>query len=78
MAEVIRQITQESLANSKLIELLKGLLERAKSGEVKAICAVVESRTGHYEYSRTGFSIQEAIGVLDRAKYDLHKQWDNV
>ena len=76
MAE-LAVIGQKGLRNEQLVLELRKLLERAESGELTQLLAVMGTRD-HYEHLKVGMTTCEALGAAARATYAFNKVWDHA
>lgn len=59
-----------------LVRLFDDLAERARGGEIVAVVAAVQERTG-YVHHRIGMTYQMATGVVARMMHLLMRDWDS-
>jgi hypothetical protein len=63
------------LARTSVVDVLEGLLARAKAGEFLSTVVVYETETG-YGMSESGhLDIARKVGQLEMAKHDLLQHW---
>lgn len=76
LAPVITLVPKpKSSPKLRLLAALHEMWERADAGEIDGLVMAVRTPDA-YEYLRVNVGLTEAIGLVDRQRVMLHKDWD--